>query len=115
MPKQQAPSDRAAGMFTGDPAHDLIRASAMIDNMRTLGRDCEWTLKVERNKAGACRQFLDKTSPTGELGAVGARLSQLTHGGGLAPGDAPELRRINAMLKDILRYREFAAASMSNR
>lgn len=115
VPTQRAPAAKAASMFTGNASFDLIRASALIDNMRTLGRDCEWALKVERNKSGACRAFMDKTSPTGELGVVGARLREITSGGLLADADAPELRRVNAGLRDVLRYREYAAAHMASR
>lgn len=113
--RHQAPAQVVDALrFSGDAMSDLIKISALADNMRTLGRDCEWALKVDRRKSSVCRVFLDKLNPRGELGAISVRLQEVRSAGSMPREQAEEVARITRLLRDVLRHREFVVANMAN-
>lgn len=105
--------------FTGAPQMDLIRATALMDNIRLLGRDCEWALKVDESKMGACRQFLGKLQPGGEFEQIGARvlgvLKELQTDPPAAQQAAGDMRTLMRYTQDVARYKEFLLARLRTR
>ena len=101
--------------FSGSPDVDYVKAGALMDNIRIMGRDCEWALKVERRQILKCADFIQELGPDGQYQQVTQRLDELNRDRENAARNIDELRRITAYMKDIVRYKEFALANLSNR
>jgi hypothetical protein len=102
-------------VFSGTPAVDYIKASALLENIRTLGRDCEWALKVDRRDLQSCSRFLAKLGPGGEYEQVTNKVSELNKSTADAGASVDELNRMLRIMPDIIRYKEFAIASLGGK
>ena len=98
--------------FTGSPDIDFIKASALMDNIKTIGRDCEWALKVENSKIAVCAQFMDKLQPNGEFQQISDHVLYLMKDERSSSQSISELRTITRHMKDIGRYKEFLLANL---
>ena len=114
-PERSAPlaiASTARIEFSGNPRTDYIKAGAILDSIRLLGRDCEWALKVDKKQMPKCAEFMTRLGPNGEFVQVTAHVSQLNKEGANAEQNTSELRRILSHMEDIVRYKEFALASL---
>jgi len=101
--------------FTGTPATDYIKASALMDNIRVIGRDCEWALKVDNTKIQKCIEFMGKLQPGGEYEQVSQHVTELNKDPTVAQQSISELRTITRHMQDIVRYKEFMLANLGVR
>lgn len=105
-------------MFSGTAQLDLVKATALTDNIRTLGRDCEWALKVDKSKMQVCVEFLNKLQPNGEFQQIGARVAEVIRELKADPSAAQqsmsELRTLSRYTHDVVRYKEFLLANLGN-
>ena len=98
--------------FSGVPDADYIKVSALLDNIRTLGRDCEWALKVDKQKKSDCVQFIQKLQPNGEYKQTFTRLTNLNADPENSRFAGAELPRILRHIQEIVRYKEFMLARL---
>lgn len=93
--------------FSGMPESDLSWAASTMDKIRVLGRDCDWALRVDRNKVqGACVAFLAKMQPRGEFEQINARVVQVLR-------QEPSLMRRSRV--DFGKYEIFRDEALSHR
>ena len=121
-PPEKAPARLSTGLapptrveFTGAAAMDYIKASALLDNIRTMGRDCEWALKVDERKLQDCVAFIGRLQPGGEFEQIGARLAELNTLPDNMKLAGAELPRILLHTQEIVRYKEFMFARLGLR
>lgn len=98
--------------FTGNPRTDYIKSTAIIDNIRIIGRDCEWALKVDKSKIQKCFEFMGKLQPGGEFQQVTDHVSMLNRDRKSAEQSMSEIRTMTRYMEDIVRYKEFMMASL---
>ncbi|MER2511293.1 MAG: hypothetical protein ABTQ25_02535, partial [Nitrosomonas ureae] len=98
----------------GSRLSELIKASAILDNIRVIGRDCEWALKVTNDKT-KCKPFLEKLGPGGEWSQTTQLISEITSDKSHADDYLPELRRIKSTMEDVVRYKEFMLSNLGVR
>ena len=99
-------------IFSGVPQTDYIKASAMMDNIRVIGRDCEWSLKVDRSKRSTCLAFMSKLQPGGEYSQISDQVTFLNSDRATAEQNIEELRTLTSHMKEIVRYKEFMLANL---
>lgn len=107
---QLEPPDKVS--FSGIAQTDYIKASAIMDNIRIIGQDCEWALKVDNAKMYKCVEFMGKLQPGGEFAQVSDYISELNKDRGIAEQSIGELRTINRHMQEIVRYKEFMLANL---
>lgn len=107
---QLEPPDKVS--FSGSAQTDYIKASAIMDNIRIIGRDCEWALKVDNAKIHKCVEFMGKLQPGGEFTQVSDYISELNKDRGIAEQSVGELRTITRHMQEIVRYKEFMLANL---
>lgn len=112
---QRQMSKRETVQFSGNASMDLIKSSALLDNIKTLGRDCEWALKVDDSKMQKCRDFLFKLTPGGEYEQISNRVIEIGKDRKVLEENATEARRVLRHMQDIVRYKEFALANLKSR
>ena len=98
--------------FTGSPQTDLIKATALMDNIRLTGRDCEWALKVDKSKMSTCVTFMGKLQPSGEYQQISEHVSELIMDRAVAQQNIGELRTLTRYMQDVVRYKEFMLANL---
>jgi len=101
--------------FSGTPIGDFLKASAILDSIRTTGRDCEWALKVDEKKMSACIEFLPKLQPGGDCQQATDKISELVKNHAFAEANVGELRAVTRIVTDIVKYKEFALARLGVR
>lgn len=98
--------------FSGNPDLDYIKASALMDNIRIKGRDCEWALKVDKSKLADCKAFLEKLQPGGEFQQIGEQVTRLNADKASMERNAAELRILLQHTQAVVRYKEFVLANL---
>jgi len=101
--------------FSGNRRIELLKASAIIDNIRIIGRDCEWALKVNDKKISSCTKFINKLAPGGENEHVSSKIQELISDEKFVADNSHELRTIVRHMEDIVRYKEFMASNLGVR
>ena len=99
-------------VWNGSFQMDILKVSALLDNIRVLGRDCEWELKVMPEENKACQAFMRKLLPGGEYVQIGDKIQELLKDEIQARAHMAELATIKRHFEDITRYREFMMARM---
>ena len=115
---RSTPTDNSSAKkieFTDTPRTDYIKAGAILDNIRMLGRDCEWAIKVDKKQTYKCSEFLSRLGPKGELSQVTGHISKLNEDKKNAEQNSGELSRILRHMEEIVRYKEFVLASFGNK
>lgn len=100
--------------FTGVPEVDYVKAQARLDNIRSLGWDCQWALKVDRSRLAVCRTFLEKLRSGGEYDQVTKRVMALNEDPKNMRASEAEVRKIYGLVKEIVRYKEFVIANLQS-
>lgn len=98
--------------WNGNFQMDIVKVSALLDNIRILGRDCEWELKVTPDDSKACSAFMRKLLPGGDYVQIGTKIQELLQDEAQARAYMAELERIRRHFEDITRYRDFTMARM---
>lgn len=101
--------------FSGTPRTDYIKASALLDNIRVIGRDCEWALKVDKSQMQKCKNFLGRLSPNGEYSQIIDHVTMLNKDQSNMRENSGEIRSILRISEDIVRYKEFMLANLGVR
>ena len=103
--------------WPGDPDTDAMRIEALLDSMRTQGRDCEWALKVTRGASIAqrCVPFMGMLQEGGDFTQVNDRLQQLTRDREWATKSLPTLRRCTSLMQDVVKQKELMMAHLGVR
>lgn len=112
-PPAQVPPPRKIA-FTGTTELDFIKASALMDNIQTIGRDCEWALKVDKSKIAACADFLGKLQPGGEFEQIGERVVEMLKDRPGLERSMDEARRLQRHMNSVIRYKNFMLANLGN-
>ncbi|MFZ5483506.1 MAG: DUF4124 domain-containing protein [Pseudomonadota bacterium] len=100
--------------FPADNRMALIKASALLDNIKTLGWECQWALKVDK-KTGPCISFLEKIQAGGEASQIDDKVTQLMKNRAFVSANMAEFNLIRQHTEDIARYSEFMSAYLRNR
>jgi len=100
--------------FNGNRLSELIKASAIMENIRVLGRSCEWALKVKTNMT-ECKPFIEKLGPGGEWAQTSELISEIVSDKSHADDYLPELRRIERIMQDVVRHKEFVLSNLNVR
>lgn len=98
--------------FTGAHRTDYIKASALMDNIRILGRDCEWALKVDKSQVSICITFISKLGPGGQFSQITDHVSELNKDRAAAGQNIDELHALMRHMEAVVRYKEFALANL---
>ena len=101
--------------WPGTPDIDVLRIEALLDSMRTQGRDCEWALKVTRGASIAqrCVPFMGMLQEGGDFAQISDRLQQLLNDRDWAAKALPTIRRCASLMQDVVRQKELMLAHLA--
>jgi len=101
--------------WLGSPDADHARADALLDAMRTQGRDCEWALKVTRGLSitQKCVPFMAALQEGGNFQQVNHRLQTLMANSQWAASALPALKRTNKLMEEVVRQKEIMMAHLA--
>ncbi len=100
--------------FTGDGGIDILKASAIMENIRVLGRDCEWALKVDKTKISSCISFMGKLQPEGQYQQTTARVLEMIEDRTFTESNMPEINTIKNNMQAIVKHKEFMLQNLNN-
>jgi hypothetical protein len=98
--------------FTGASESDILKGTPLLDNIRILGRDCEWALKVDKSKMSSCIEFMGKLQPGGEFKQINDRMLEIMGDKKVAAENIDEFKSQIRHMKEIVKYKEFMLANL---